>query len=58
MRTWNHHETPAVTIGAAWKAFAGELGVLSDHGTSWAARLAEVGELAENLASFCFAKLK
>jgi uncharacterized repeat protein (TIGR03837 family) len=58
MRVWNHFDVPGVTVAAAWQAFAAELGVLRCHGRRWSERIAGVGELAGNLASFCFSKLQ
>jgi uncharacterized repeat protein (TIGR03837 family) len=58
MRVWNHCDVPGLTVAAAWEAFATELDALTRHGRWWAEHIAESGELAENLASFCFSKLK
>ena len=58
MRIWNHFDLPGVTVASAWQAFAAEFDVLRRHGRRWAERVAGVGELAENLASFCLSKLK
>ena len=57
-RAWNHVSTPAVRPAAAWDAFYEHLERLRSHSQSWAERIAGPGELAENLASFCRAKLK
>jgi uncharacterized repeat protein (TIGR03837 family) len=58
MRTWNQLEGTAVTIPAAWAAYASELHGLARHSRSWADRLATVGDLAGKLARFCREKLK
>jgi hypothetical protein len=58
MRVWNQFDGPGVTVASAWEAFAAELDALARHGRWWAEHIAESGELAENLASFCFSKLK
>jgi uncharacterized repeat protein (TIGR03837 family) len=58
MDAWNRLSGLTVTPGEAWDAFAIHLDVLRIHSRSWAERIAAPGDLAENLASFCRAKLK
>ena len=58
MGAWNRLGGTAVTPGAAWDAFATHLETLRSHARTWPGRIAAPGELAENLASFCRAKLK
>jgi uncharacterized repeat protein (TIGR03837 family) len=52
---WNRQSGDA---GVCWKAFSAELGKLTRHAESWAARLAHGKNLAESLAQFCENKLK
>jgi hypothetical protein len=58
MRSWNQVEAPADLPAEAWAAFAAQREVVRSHTLGWADRLAGLGELADNLASFCRDKLK
>ena len=58
MRLWNQYELRGVTIRSAWRDFAAELDALRNHVRAWGERLAELGTLTGNLASFCLNKLK
>jgi hypothetical protein len=42
---------------AAWPAFRAALPALADHAEPWAQSIAAAGDLAENLARFCLARL-
>jgi uncharacterized repeat protein (TIGR03837 family) len=44
-------------VAAAWPAFRAALPQLAAHADSWAARIAEPGNLAENLAKFCLERI-
>jgi uncharacterized repeat protein (TIGR03837 family) len=55
---WNRLNGEGVRPGAAWEAWLVHRDALRRHARSWADRIAASGELAENLASFCRAKLK
>ena len=50
---WNGKGDPA----AAWPAFEAALPALAAHADVWAKRIAAAGDLAENLARFCLARL-
>jgi uncharacterized repeat protein (TIGR03837 family) len=58
MRVWNRLDGGAVTPGAAWDALSTHSEVLRRHASAWAGRIAAIGDLADNLASFCLDKLK
>jgi uncharacterized repeat protein (TIGR03837 family) len=58
MRIWNGVGIAAMPLDKAWSAFAARREVLDAHARTWQARIAEVGSLADNLASFCRDKLK
>lgn len=58
MRVWNQVPASGVTPASAWRAYALQCEVLREHGTSWAARIARPGSLADNLVRFCADKLK
>ena len=58
MRAWNRIETPGIPAAAAWAAFTEERDAIRQHTRAWAQRVAAVGELAANLATFCRDRLK
>jgi uncharacterized repeat protein (TIGR03837 family) len=58
MRFWNQTDRSAVSPRPAWDAFVARRADLQRHTRLWADRVAGVGSLAANLASFCQAKLK
>jgi uncharacterized repeat protein (TIGR03837 family) len=55
---WNQVEGARVSAGSAWAAYASHRATLREHAIRWAARLAGIGGLADNLARFCRDKLK
>jgi len=57
-QAWNQVDAAPVTVGAAWDRYWASRDVLLKHARAWARQLADVGELAENLAQFCRDKLK
>lgn len=50
--------SPNARVRAAWQAAEPHYERLCRHARTWAARLAAVGDLAENLAQFCEERLK
>jgi uncharacterized repeat protein (TIGR03837 family) len=58
MRAWNQTAAGEVTVRSAWADYAAHIPILRRHGLSWARQVAEVGDLARNLAQFCSDKLK
>jgi uncharacterized repeat protein (TIGR03837 family) len=56
MLAWNQLGRGGVS--QAWADYARQLPALSAYGPRWADRLTAAGELAANLAQFCFGKLK
>ncbi len=44
-------------VAASWPAFRTALPALAAHAPGWSARLREIGDLAENIAEFCSARL-
>ena len=58
MRAWNGVNGAAVPFAEAWRAFAAQRETLERHAHVWQTRIAAVGSLADNLASFCRDKLK
>ncbi len=58
MRWWNQLEGGAVAPGAAWEALVKHRDEIRRHALTWAERIAGIGDLADNLASFCLGKLK
>ncbi|MBI4206718.1 MAG: elongation factor P maturation arginine rhamnosyltransferase EarP [Betaproteobacteria bacterium] len=57
-RSWNSSDDPAVSIGAAWRGFQAHRATLAGHAQAWAARLAELGDMAGRLAQFCAERVK
>lgn len=58
MLAWNQFDVPEVTPGAAWDAYAEVMSDVRSHADEWAARVASIGGLVENLVRFCRDKLK
>jgi uncharacterized repeat protein (TIGR03837 family) len=58
MRFWNQTDASAVSPRRAWDAFVATRADLQRHTRLWADRIAGIGSLAANLASFCRDKLK
>ena len=52
---WNRHDRDC---GSAWPEFANRLPVFRANSGAWAARLAQNGDLAANLAKFCEDRLE
>lgn len=52
-RAWNGHGD----IAAAWPSFRAELPTLAGHAGPWANELGRLGNLAENLVSFCIERV-
>lgn len=55
---WNQLEADPVTVGSAWDGYWAQRDLLAAHARTWAQRLVQTGDLAENLAQFCRDKLK
>jgi uncharacterized repeat protein (TIGR03837 family) len=58
MRTWNEPAASAARAEPAWQTFTAHFDPIAKHTRAWADRLARLGGLAGNLASFCRDKLK
>ncbi|MGZ8263444.1 MAG: elongation factor P maturation arginine rhamnosyltransferase EarP [Burkholderiales bacterium] len=58
MRSWNGVGPAQTPLATAWSAFVSEQDELIRHTRAWARRVAAVGELTDNLVSFCGEKLK
>jgi uncharacterized repeat protein (TIGR03837 family) len=58
MRFWNQSGGSAVSPRRVWDAFVAQRDELLRHNRAWADRIAGIGSLAANLASFCRDKLK
>ena len=58
-RAWNQIETPdRLNLQREWEVLGPRWKRLAKHAGTWLARLAETGELAENLVQFCAKRLK
>ncbi len=56
---WNSPEKPeAEALRAAWEALDARRELLRAHAAAWAAQLAQLGDLAGNLAQYCEERLK
>jgi uncharacterized repeat protein (TIGR03837 family) len=58
MKAWNGVTVAQGSLNAAWASFVAGQHALCQHGRAWADRITRMGELADNLASFCAEKLK
>jgi uncharacterized repeat protein (TIGR03837 family) len=58
MQFWNQIDAAAVSPASAWAAFMTHRDELRRYSRVWPDKLAAIGSLADNLASFCRDKLK
>jgi uncharacterized repeat protein (TIGR03837 family) len=58
MGSWNQLGEGTVAPAAAWDGVVKHRDTLRRHACAWAERIATIGDLADNLASFCVDKLK